>query len=1020
MIITGGCGTDPQAPITSLNGNDSDLAATAIPKLKYNAQAADFANDHPEAPGLQLSFNTLHVIFETGATVGEVNAILESISAEIVGGTPGNANTPGVLQIRIPVANHEQMQMVLDSLAADPLVRAAVPELWLTPQYVTEENDGDPSDWTWEPLPSGGNWGLELCQVPQIWNLTEALAKSNRYNKIGILDSDFEFHSDLIVHDFVDEETPTPLANANGPFHGMHVAGIAAGAWDNGRGIDGVSPMAQLVQKRYNGVTSVLEIVEAHPDVRVINISVGVGLIELGLDPSNPLVAGILNSYGLVIATYVELHGEDNLPTLVVAAGNDSKPLSPVEAALSSPYANAAFNHGVGNIIVVENLMQCDLCPGGAVRHASSNIGGHVSAPGTAILSTVPDNDYGLSSGTSMASPFVAGLVNFLYAVEPLLTHDQIKELLTGNGVVLTGQDAQPRVDAWATVMDVDRITGKDDVMRMWLDIDDGTSDGNLRIELEDGGSEFTSEDADQDNGIGDGSIDMSDFRRFRDWLLQIENPIGLALDGGDFHPKKDINGNQINELPDEENIYPRGDFNGDGTLDRDAIHPVPGVGSGNALTDLEVLQLLFNDPHVDASELPFLIDSADIRVSPLNCLLQAEQIVSTIEISDLGLIVGEFTHDETLEHIFTVPVEDGPYTVRIVALGENGETLFSDEQEFEVELGADIFWEPGECLGVDVEITLAEFIEPGTPSPLLVRAGLIQGDGSIAYESGIEITLEVAGGSVADSQGVTDSDGFFTTEVTPFVEFEVMTVLATATAPNNAEETAAAESLPLGTGDVDVILSWRDSLIQVSSKANAKNGTIENEDRYRTQDIAQAVFSQPAQASASDSNNEHSASSSISGFHSTILELVDDRLIGGSMEYTCQASANTAELGFAAGSGASYTTLRFSITSPVAISANGDMEGDAVQTNADGEFSLRNLDSGEYEYFVRFNNGDGTTSAVISEMLILEPGSYAIHVRLFCGALSSRVVDPDGGNPVNQSGAGNGNLTFSFGFTEP
>ena len=59
----------------------------------------------------------------------------------------------------------------------------------------------------------------------------------------------------------------------------------------------------------------------------------------------------------------------------------------------------------------------------------------------------------------------------------------------------------------------------------MLLDIDDGTSDGNLRFK---GGVDFdadpasdTYDDFDGDGGIGDGKIDMSDFRRWRDWYLQ-------------------------------------------------------------------------------------------------------------------------------------------------------------------------------------------------------------------------------------------------------------------------------------------------------------------------------------------------------------------------------------------------------------------------------------------------------------------------------------------------------------------
>ncbi len=888
VLLAAGCTQNPDAPITALSGDSNAQAASAIPRIKFIARAEDFADDYPEATGMHLSFNTLHVIFETEVTVGDVNAVLKELDAEIVGGLSGDTDTPGVLQIRIPITNHEELLPIHESLNANPLIRVAVPDLLLTPQYTTEDNDGNPTDWDWDATPSGGNWGHELCRTPQMWNLTEALSKSNRYVKIGILDSDFESHPDIIVHDFVDEDIATVLATANGPLHGMHVAGIAAGVWDDGRGIDGVSPMAQLIQKKFSGSTSFIDIVDAHPDTKVINISVGVGLIQFGLDPESAVVSGIMDAMGQVIATYIEIHGEENLPTIVVAAGNDSQPLAPVSTMLSSPFANAAFNHGAENIIVVENIAQCDTCPGGAIYFPTSSTGGHVSAPGTSILSTFPDDSYGVLSGTSMAAPFVAGLVNYLYALEPTLTHAQVKQLLRENAVALDGQDVQPRVDAWATAMDVDRITGKNDVMRMWLDIDDGTTDGNLRVEPENGGAAFANEDADEDDGIGDTSIDMSDFRRFRDWLLQIENPAGLDLDGGSQHPKKDINGNQVIELPDEENVYPRGDFNGDGVLSRDATSRVPGEGAGSDLTDLQVLQLLFNDPDVDASELPDLIDSADIRVSPFLCLLQADKVVSSVSISGVGLVVGEFTHDEeNIEHVFTVPVEHSSYTVRIDALDETGELLFTEESDFDVELGADYFWEPQQCNGVAIEMTMAEQIDAGTASPLLIRAGLVQGGDDIEYLEGISLEFEIAGGTVAETSGLTDADGFFNTEVTPIEDFDSMTVFVTATAPNGAIGIESRVAFPL----VGVRLFENRSRIQAFSDANSRfNGEDNKEDLIVAESLSEFDASLSLNSDVS-SEDFGPAKASVEVNSSSSVTTIAGNLTGGQGSATCQAN---------------------------------------------------------------------------------------------------------------------------------
>ena len=147
---------------------------------------------------------------------------------------------------------------------------------------------------------------------------------------------------------------------------------------------------------------------------------------------------------------------------------------------------------------------------------------------------------------------------------------------------------ASNSIDAWASTMNIDRIQGNNNIRRMLLDIDDGTLDGNQRINYTTG-ADYTDEDADNDGGIGDGNIDMSDFRRWRDWLLYTEGHSDLLLDGSTSQLKKDINGNKKVEAPDEENIYPRGDFNGDGQLSRTRTSFVPGFTTGD-WTDLEVL----------------------------------------------------------------------------------------------------------------------------------------------------------------------------------------------------------------------------------------------------------------------------------------------------------------------------------------------------------------------------------------------------------------------------------------------
>src|SRR5438105_7079235 len=227
----------------------------------------------------------------------------------------------------------------------------------------------------------------------------------------------------------------------------------------------------------------------------------------------------------------------------------------------------------------------------------------------------------------------------------------------------------------------------------MMLDIDDGTLDGNQRFDPITG-IDFTTEETVL--FPGEGPVNMADFRRWRDWLLEIENTPGLDLDGSINHPKKDVNHDE--KVDAFESVFPRGDFNGDGVLNRTNIAPVPGFHGGQPLTDLEVLALMFNDPDYGPGEIFDLIDSSDFEIDAFALLNNPRvvQVKSLVFLDDPANPVREFTHSlDRPRFIYTVRTNAAPYTAVVTARDAMGNLILQTNFPFQLNLGGDLSWTP-------------------------------------------------------------------------------------------------------------------------------------------------------------------------------------------------------------------------------------------------------------------------------------------------------------------------------------
>jgi len=112
---------------------------------------------------------------------------------------------------------------------------------------------------------------------------------------------------------------------------------------------------------------------------------------------------------------------------LVHAAGNESK-----NSDTSLSFPNREFTNGT----IAKNWIQVGACaykPGKNLIAEFSNYGVKqvdLFAPGVDIYSTVPDGKYQTMSGTSMASPAVAGAAALIRGYFPELTAVEVRDVL--------------------------------------------------------------------------------------------------------------------------------------------------------------------------------------------------------------------------------------------------------------------------------------------------------------------------------------------------------------------------------------------------------------------------------------------------------------------------------------------------------------------------------------------------------------------------------------------------------------
>lgn len=206
-------------------------------------------------------------------------------------------------------------------------------------------------------------------------------------------------------------------------FHGTHVAGIIASERNNGLGVNGVANNAQIMVLRavsmgdeYDKDIAAAIRYAADNGAKVINTSFG------KYHSTNPEWVWDAIKYAA---------SKDVL--IVNAAGNEG-----ITTDATQVYPQDQV--GTGAEIASNFLTVGAMAPkyGSDMVASFSNYGNatvDVFAPGVQVYSTAPLNKYRNASGTSMASPAVAGVAAVIRSQFPKLSAAQVKEVIMESGL---------------------------------------------------------------------------------------------------------------------------------------------------------------------------------------------------------------------------------------------------------------------------------------------------------------------------------------------------------------------------------------------------------------------------------------------------------------------------------------------------------------------------------------------------------------------------------------------------------
>lgn len=311
-----------------------------------------------------------------------------------------------LMKVNIPDNNK---LLTLVKLISDPSVEYVVPNIRLHAMDVPVEK---------QTLQT--QWAIQKIQAEKAW--ADAGNKGSKNVIVAVIDTGVDYKHKNLAPNMVEgydfnsnDNDPMDETSSQNPGHGTHCSGIigATGVVDGGT--TGISPDVSIMPLRFlgadgsgdlNNAIKAIDYAIEHK-VNVISASWGAAVPRTTAQPLIDAIARAEKA-GIVFVVAASNDGQNN----------DSYEVYPANAGLTNTISVAASNSG-------------------DTKPSWSNYGKvkvQLASPGDGIMSTLPGDKYGNLSGTSMATPLVAGLVALVKAQDATLTPMQVRSVLQATG----------------------------------------------------------------------------------------------------------------------------------------------------------------------------------------------------------------------------------------------------------------------------------------------------------------------------------------------------------------------------------------------------------------------------------------------------------------------------------------------------------------------------------------------------------------------------------------------------------